>query len=114
MTGGWRARALCADPQFDPELWFPESGSARAAKRICAACPVRAECLAFSLTLGVPVGVWGGLSEKQRRALPAARWRPCKRCGKPARCPEQFCSETCRQAARRQVQTAYDRRKAAA
>lgn len=65
----WMDDALCA--QADPDAWFPESGEwpkVRAAKLICAACPVRAECLDYALASGERFGVWGGLSEDERRA----------------------------------------------
>jgi WhiB family redox-sensing transcriptional regulator len=64
----WQAQALCA--QTDPEAFFPEKGgSARAAKAVCMQCPVRAECLAFALEHDERYGVWGGLSERERRRL---------------------------------------------
>ena len=54
----WQERALCA--QTDPEAFFPEKGgSTREAKRVCATCEVREECF----------GIWGGLSERERRKL---------------------------------------------
>jgi WhiB family redox-sensing transcriptional regulator len=112
MSGDWRDRAACRG--MDPELWFPVTGTSPRAKRVCAACPARAECLAFALAAAVTDGIWGGLSGKQRRALPAARMRPCKRCGKPARLPAQFCSDGCRRAGRRKVQADSQRRRAAA
>jgi WhiB family transcriptional regulator, redox-sensing transcriptional regulator len=66
MSAGWQARGRCAE--IDPELFFPEKGcSATQAKRICAQCEVRAECLAWALANPEVQGVWGGLSEKQRR-----------------------------------------------
>lgn len=62
--------ALCL--QVDPDLFFPDSGqSAEPAKRICRRCPVRAECLEYALRHGERFGVWGGLSERQRRMLAA-------------------------------------------
>jgi WhiB family redox-sensing transcriptional regulator len=65
---GWRERALCA--QTGPELFFPEAGgSTRDAKRICGACEERAECLEYALTHDERFGVWGGLSEEERRRL---------------------------------------------
>jgi WhiB family transcriptional regulator, redox-sensing transcriptional regulator len=68
----WQGAALCA--QADPEAWYPEKGgSVREAKRICGACPVRAACLEFALDSGEIWGIWGGLSERQRRPLLAAR-----------------------------------------
>lgn len=63
----WMDDALCA--QADPEAWFPEQGeSARLAKLICSACPVRAECLEYALDRRQQHGVWGGMSEAERRA----------------------------------------------
>ncbi len=70
--GDWRDRALCAE--VDPELFFPDKGeSSRPAKRVCAACEVRAECLQQALDRGERFGVWGGLSERERRALERER-----------------------------------------
>jgi WhiB family redox-sensing transcriptional regulator len=66
----WRARAACRRPGVDPELFFPVKGaSARPAKRVCQRCPVRAECLEFALATRQEHGVWGGLSERERRRL---------------------------------------------
>ena len=64
----WQERALCA--QTDPEAFFPEKGgSTREAKRICAGCDVRAECLEYALAHDERFGIWGGLSERERRRL---------------------------------------------
>ena len=64
----WRLRALCA--QTDPEIFFPErGGSARDAKRVCMACEVRDECLEYALANDERFGIWGGLSERERRKL---------------------------------------------
>jgi WhiB family transcriptional regulator, redox-sensing transcriptional regulator len=64
----WTEAALCA--QVDPELFYPEKGGAvRDAKRICAACPVAAECLEYALRCNDIFGVYGGLSPRQRRGL---------------------------------------------
>ena len=66
--GEWARDALCA--QTDPEAFFPEKGrSNAAAKRVCLACPVRAECLDAALSRPERFGVWGGLSERERRRL---------------------------------------------
>lgn len=76
----WMASALCA--QTDPESFFPEKGgSVREAKRICNGdlkrgtppCPVRAECLAYALQTRERFGIYGGLTEKERRKLFAKR-----------------------------------------
>ncbi len=66
--GSWQERALCA--QTDPESFFPEKGgSTREAKRICVSCDVRAECLEYALLHDERFGIWGGLSERERRRL---------------------------------------------
>ena len=75
----WRDESLCA--QNDPELFFPEEGGTTApAKRVCARCLVRAECLQDALDRGERFGIWGGLSERERRKL-------AKLPVPPARCP---------------------------
>jgi WhiB family transcriptional regulator, redox-sensing transcriptional regulator len=67
-TEAWRLDALCAET--DPEAFFPEKGgSTRDAKRVCTGCPVRAECLEFALANDERFGIWGGLSERERRRL---------------------------------------------
>ncbi|MGF1661850.1 MAG: WhiB family transcriptional regulator [Kineosporiaceae bacterium] len=64
----WKDRALCAET--DPEAFFPEKGgSTREAKRVCSVCEVRAECLEFALANDERFGIWGGLSERERRRL---------------------------------------------
>ncbi|MGO9154459.1 WhiB family transcriptional regulator [Mycobacterium sp.] len=64
----WQDRALCA--QTDPEAFFPEKGgSTREAKKICLGCEVRSECLEYALAHDERFGIWGGLSERERRRL---------------------------------------------
>ena len=64
----WQERALCA--QTDPEAFFPEKGgSTREAKRICLGCEVRDECLDYALAHDERFGIWGGLSERERRRI---------------------------------------------
>jgi WhiB family redox-sensing transcriptional regulator len=64
----WRLDALCAET--DPEAFFPEKGgSTREAKRVCTGCTVRAECLEFALASDERFGIWGGLSERERRRV---------------------------------------------
>ncbi len=64
----WQAEALCA--QTDPEAFFPEKGgSTREAKRVCQNCTVRTECLEYALGHDERFGIWGGLSERERRKL---------------------------------------------
>ena len=69
----WRDDAACRDA--DPELFFPDGDirSARAqvktAKLICRGCPVSATCLSWALASGQEAGIWGGLTEDERRRL---------------------------------------------
>jgi WhiB family redox-sensing transcriptional regulator len=64
----WQERALCA--QTDPEAFFPEKGgSTRDAKKVCVGCDVRGECLDYALVHDERFGIWGGLSERERRKL---------------------------------------------
>ena len=65
---GWQDRALCA--QTDPEAFFPEKGgSTREAKKVCRGCEVRVECLEYALEHDERFGIWGGLSERERRRM---------------------------------------------
>jgi len=65
---GWAARALCVGA--DPEAFFPAGDDAAAeARDICAACPVRGQCLAYAITADEAFGIWGGLDPRQRHAL---------------------------------------------
>lgn len=69
----WRDRALCRDT--DPELFFPVGSTGMAlvqtdkARRVCGECEVRSECLDYALETNQDSGVWGGLSEEERRAI---------------------------------------------
>lgn len=64
----WQSDSLCA--QTDPEAFFPEKGgSTRDAKKICATCDVKAQCLEYALQNDERFGIWGGLSERERRKL---------------------------------------------
>ena len=64
----WQEQALCAET--DPEAFFPEKGgSTREAKKICTGCEVKAECLEYALANDERFGIWGGLSERERRRV---------------------------------------------
>lgn len=64
----WMVNALCRET--DPEAFFPEKGgSTKEAKRICGLCAVSGECLTYALERGERFGIWGGLSERERRRL---------------------------------------------
>lgn len=67
----WQDDALCA--QVGTEMFFPDKGgSTRDAKRICADCPVRRQCLEYALAMDEnPVGIWGGTSTRDRRKMRA-------------------------------------------
>ncbi len=69
---GWQARANCMG--VDPDLFFPERGaSTREAKEVCRGCVVREDCLEYALDNGEKFGIWGGMSERERRRLRRAR-----------------------------------------
>lgn len=64
----WVDEAIC--PTIDSELFYPDKGgSSGPAKQICQACPVIAECLEYALRTDQRYGIWGGLSERQRREI---------------------------------------------
>jgi len=67
---GWRERAACRGA--DLAVFFPGRGeSAEPARRICASCPVRQPCLDYAISHAITSGIWGGLTERDRRALRA-------------------------------------------
>ncbi len=64
----WQERANCMG--VDPDLFFPERGSStREAKEVCRGCVVLEDCLEYALANGEKFGIWGGLSERERRRL---------------------------------------------
>lgn len=69
----WQDRALCAEVAMDPEMFFPERGGpAKSVKRVCRACPVRAQCLDYAMRHEFPSarhGIWGALTAYEREAL---------------------------------------------
>lgn len=69
----WQTDALCA--QTDPDAFFPEKGgSTRDAKKICKNCEVKIQCLEYAVANDERFGIWGGLSERERRRLRRARY----------------------------------------
>jgi WhiB family redox-sensing transcriptional regulator len=65
---GWRYQAACRGT--DLEVFFPGRGEpAEPARQICAGCPVRQPCLDYALSHGITHGIWGGLTERDRRPL---------------------------------------------
>jgi WhiB family redox-sensing transcriptional regulator len=74
----WTARSACNDA--DPDELFVTGAAQNRAKAVCLGCPVRTECLADALDNRVEFGVWGGMTERERRALlrrrpEVASWR---------------------------------------
>ncbi len=77
MNDSWREYAACRTQ--DPELFFPVGSSGPAleeiemAKSICHHCPVREQCLDYAMKTGQDYGIWGGLTEDERRVLARRR-----------------------------------------
>ena len=73
----WTPRAACKSAQ--PDQLFVRGAEQNKAKQVCQGCSVRTECLAEALDNQIEWGVWGGMTERERRALlrrrPAASWR---------------------------------------
>jgi WhiB family redox-sensing transcriptional regulator len=67
MALDWATRAACR--QNDPDALFVQGAAQNRAKSVCLGCPVRTECLADALDNRVEFGVWGGMTERERRAL---------------------------------------------
>lgn len=109
----WMDDALCRQVDCG-DIWFVDKGeSTKPAKRVCALCPVAAECLQYALDNDERFGVFGGLSERERRrlkrgipikhaVLKAVEMVPCGHCGKDFRKESKtsrYCSKTCYKAA---------------
>ena len=74
----WQDQANCLG--VDPDLFFPERGaSTREAKEVCRGCVVRLQCLEYALSNGEKFGIWGGLSERERRRLRRQRAQSTRR-----------------------------------
>ena len=67
MPREWTLRAACR--YGEPDALFVEGAAQQAAKRVCAGCPVRLPCLADALDNRIDHGVWGGMTDRERRAL---------------------------------------------
>jgi WhiB family transcriptional regulator, redox-sensing transcriptional regulator len=80
----WHDEAACLTAP-DPEIFFPAGttgdavGQIVSAKSVCSRCPVRGQCLEFALTSRQDFGVWGGLTEEERRSLRRSRQRAARR-----------------------------------
>jgi len=72
LANSWMLGARCRD--LPPVIFFPSDGvGVEVARRYCAECPVRAECLEFALEHRIDHGVWGGSSERERRRIVRSR-----------------------------------------
>ncbi len=64
----WQLLANCLGQ--NPDLFFPERGaSTKEAKAVCQGCEVRGDCLEYALANGEKFGIWGGLSDRERRRI---------------------------------------------
>src|SRR5260370_39857621 len=83
----WTARAACKGT--DPDELFVQGAAQNRAKLICRGCMVRTECLADALDNRIEFGVWGGMTERERRGPPRPRPERCARPERPAQDREQ-------------------------
>jgi WhiB family redox-sensing transcriptional regulator len=80
----WRESAACR--YVDPDLHFPKANTPdglkqlKDAKRVCAGCPAREACLEWALSTGQTAGVWGGMSERQRKGMRRPRETSLDKC----------------------------------
>ena len=63
----WITQSACRDQ--DPDALFVQGAAQNRAKQVCGGCVVRVECLADALDNRIEFGVWGGMTERERRAL---------------------------------------------
>ena len=72
MGTEWMAEGNCRDES--PSVFFPSDGvGVEVARRVCASCPVKGDCLEYALANGIDHGVWGGASERERRRIARRR-----------------------------------------
>ncbi len=95
----WMAYAKCTG--VDPDMFYPERGApGTEAKEVCRGCAVREECLEHALVNGEKFGIWGGLSERERRRVRRRRptvtrhclWAPCQKPFAPRNGSQVYCS----------------------
>jgi hypothetical protein len=107
-TQEWVNEALCAQVGPEDSLWFPDKGqSNKQAKLICAECPVRQQCLQYALDRSEQHGIWGGLSDRERKELKRGIRPPRMKCRKghdlneAGTRPNGECAECSRERSRR-------------
>lgn len=87
----WAQHAACRD--MDPNVFFPDwGGNTDEAVAVCRRCPVRASCLHHAMTTPERHGVWGGLTETERKR----GMRLCSRCGEPSSSARAAYCDDCR------------------
>lgn len=120
----WEHHAACLG--VDPELFYPgkeDPADLAAARAVCAECPVAADCLEYAILNGEKYGIWGGKSEKERRAIRRERrlaGQPnalCAICGDPfvsTNNNARYCGDACARIAKTQsnARTSLERRTA--
>ncbi len=67
--GHWTASASCGEGRVAPDALFAEGQAQKEVRAVCLTCLVRLECLADALDSRADFGVWGGMTERERRAL---------------------------------------------
>lgn len=75
LAPSWQQDAECVHHAGEVDFFPARGESVREAKAVCALCPVREDCLEFALRLKVAHGVWGGMSERERRSMRRDRHR---------------------------------------
>jgi hypothetical protein len=114
MKAAWLESAACAQIG-DPDLWFPpRGGTARPAQRVCAACPVAAECLELWRSLPPDLaihGVWAGRTGRVQ--LVHTDDKPCAGCGEPIPRGQRRRCDPCTVERRAETQRGYRRQRVA-
>ncbi|MFI1036026.1 WhiB family transcriptional regulator, partial [Streptomyces sp. NPDC020951] len=67
IISDWSGKGLCGPGEA--EILFAEGATQQEAKNVCNGCPIQAECLAYALDQRIEFGVWGGMTERERRLL---------------------------------------------
>lgn len=111
MSAGWFADAACRG--VAPALFYPERGDMhgyRNAKAVCAGCVVRGDCLAYAIDNNERLGIWGGLSGKERRAMHMPHRATCPECRRDwlTHGNHLLCSPACTDAHKRRAQAEYN------
>lgn len=65
----WHNQAACRAPDVNPDWFYPANGGGNEAKKICAECPVRQQCLTYALENNIMHGIWGGCGERTRQKM---------------------------------------------